>query len=155
MDKFIECLKNNDGAAAMLELESAANSFGFWRTVPDIVEQMRKECFNTAYIFCAAIVKLLSEKEAKHGRDGRMERCMDTAMQIADSVMPGSEASAATHLSAHMMDEVDAMQIEVDKKWLHPTVFQQIAQVPFLFFDSEELREKFNFDETWWRMPLI
>lgn len=144
MKEFIECLKNNDGAAAMLELEKSANSFGFYREVPDIVEQMRTECFETAYIFCAAIVKLLSEKEAKHGPEPRMEACMNTAMKIATDVMPENEMAA-----------VNAMQVEVDKKWLHPTVFQQIAQVPFCFFDSEGLREKHKLDTSWWRMPLI
>lgn len=144
MKEFIERLKRNDGAAAMLELEKSANSFGFYREVPEIVEQMREECFETACIFCAAIVKLLSEKEAKHGSEPRMEVCMYTAMEIATDVMPENEMTA-----------VSAMQIEVDRKWLHPTVFQQIAQVPFYFFDSEGLREKHKLSDSWWRMPLV
>lgn len=144
MKELIECLKKNDGAGAMLVLESEANAFGFYRQVPEIVESLRKECFNQAYIFCAAIVKLLSEKEAKHGPEGRMEYCMKTAETIAADVMPENE-----------MAEVSIWQVEVDKKWLHPTVFQQIAQVPFLFFDSEGLREKHNLVSDWWRCPLI
>jgi hypothetical protein len=144
MKELIECLKKNDGAGAMLVLENVANSFGFYRQVPEIVESMRKECFNQAYIFCAAIVKLLSEKEAKHGLEPRMEVCMHTAMEITADVMPENG-----------MAEVSIWQVEVDKKWLHPTVFQQIAQVPFLFFNSEGLREKHKLDTDWWRCPLI
>ena len=144
MNKLIECLKNNDGAGAMLVLDDKANSFSFFCQVPEIVASMRTECFQNSYIFCAAIVKLLSEKEAKHGPEGRMEYCMKTAETIAADVMPENE-----------MAEVSLWQVEVDKKWLHPTVFQQIAQVPFLFFDSEGLREKHNLVSDWWRCPLI
>lgn len=144
MKELIECLKKNDGAGAMLVLENEANAFGFYCQVPEIVESLRKECFNQAYIFCAAIVKLLSEKEAKHGVEYRMEYCMRKAEEIASDVLAENE-----------MSEVIEWQSEIDKNWLHPTVFQQIAQVPFLFFDSEGLRKKHDFDNDWWRCPLI
>ena len=144
MKELIECLKKNDGAGAMLVLENEANAFGFYRQVPEIVESLRKECFNQAYIFCAAIVKLLSEKEAKHGVEYRMEYCMRKAEEIASDVLPENE-----------MSEVIEWQSEIDKNWLHPTIFQQIAQVPFLFFDSEGLRGKHKLDIDWWRCPLI
>jgi len=76
--------------------------------------------------------------------EGRMEACMRTAEQIAVDVIPGEQ-----------LPKVEEMQVKVDKNWLHPTVFQQLAQVAFLFFDSEELREKHQFDLNWWKMPLI
>ena len=144
MKELIECLKKNDGAGAMLVLENEANAFGFYHQVPEIVESLRKECFNQAYIFCAAIVKLLAEKEAKHGVEYRMEYCMRKAEEIASDVLPENE-----------MSEVIEWQSEIDKNWLHPTIFQQIAQVPFLFFDSEGLREKHKLDTDWWRCPLV
>jgi hypothetical protein len=144
MNKLIECLKHNDGAGAMLVLDDKANSFSFFRQVPEIVASMRTECFQNSYIFCAAIVKLLAEKEAKHGVEYRMEYCMRKAEEIASDVLPENE-----------MSEVIEWQSEIDKNWLHPTIFQQIAQVPFLFFDSEGLREKHKLDTDWWRCPLI
>jgi hypothetical protein len=144
MNKLIECVKNNDGVGAMLVLDDKANSFSFFRQVPEIVASMRTECFHNSYIFCAAIVKLLAEKEAKHGPEERMEYCMRTAEKIVGDVLPGI-----------VSPEIIEWQTAVDKNWLHPTVFQQIAQVPFLFFNSEGLREKHNFDNDWWRCPLI
>lgn len=144
MNKLIECLKHNDGAGAMLVLDDKANSFSFFRQVPELVESMRTECFYQANIFCAAIVKLLAEKEAKHGVEYRMEYCMRKAEEIASDVLAGKE-----------MSEIIEWQSEIDKNWLHPTIFQQIAQVPFLFFDSDGLREKHNFVSDWWRCPLI
>lgn len=144
MNKLIEYLKRNDAAAAIRMLDSEAGSFGFFRQVPEIVESMRTECFYQANIFCAAIVKLLAEKEAKHGVEYRMEYCMRKAEEIASDVLAGKE-----------MSEVIEWQSEIDKNWLHPTIFQQIAQVPFLFFDSEGLREKHKLDIDWWRCPLI
>lgn len=144
MNKLIECLKHNDGAGAMLVLDDKANSFSFFRQVPEIVASMRTECFYQANIFCAAIVKLLAEKEAKHGVEYRMEYCMRKAEEIASDILAGKE-----------MSEVIEWQSEIDKNWLHPTIFQQIAQVPFLFFDSEGLREKHKLDTDWWRCPLV
>ena len=144
MKELIEYLKRNDAEAAIRMLDSEAGSFGFFRQVPEIVESMRTECFYQANIFCSAIVKLLSEKEAKHGVEYRMEYCMRKAEEIASDVLPENE-----------MSEVIEWQSEIDKNWLHPTIFQQIAQVPFLFFDSEGLREKHKLDTDWWRCPLV
>lgn len=144
MKELIEYLKRNDAAAAIRMLDSEAGSFGFFRQVPEIVESMRTECFNQAYLFCAAIVKLLAEKEAKHGIEYRMEYCMRKAEEIVGDVLPGI-----------VSPEIIEWQTAVDKNWLHPTIFQQIAQVPFLFFDSEGLRKKHDFDNDWWRCPLI
>lgn len=142
MDKFIEYLKKNDVEAAMCELETAAGYLGFHRNVPSIVDKMKTECYNQAYLFCSAIVKLLSDSNSI---DARMEACTDTARKIVDKVIPENE-----------MKEVSAAVINIRKNWIHPTSFQQLSQVAFLFFDSEGLREQCSFDnDSWWRMPLF
>ena len=141
MDKFIEYLKKNDVEAAMRELDTAAGYLGFHRNVPSIVDKMRNECSNQAYLFCSAIVKLLSEMNST---DVRMEECIKTARKIADSVLPENEIEASSNVLSN-----------IRKNWIHPTTFQQLSQVAFLFFDSEGLRKKCCFDnDPWWRMPL-
>lgn len=148
MNELIQAIKSKSYAAAMLALEQEANSFGFHRDVPKIVRDIYNECvgdyFVNASMFFAAIIKLLSEKRAKHGPEERMAYCMLIAETIAGDVV-----------SETLLDSIAQIQAEIDKKWIHPTVFQQLSQVAFYFFDSDELRDKYEFDYDWWQTPLI
>lgn len=141
MDKFIKCLKQKAWSLANKELDSAANSFGFARIVPETVEKLNAECPDEAETFFTAFVFEISQSCA----DGRNEKSVELARKLVSLGLESDSPSANYEVG---------MRVKTGQ--MHKTVMQQAAQLAFYFLDSKGLIPKEVKDcDTWWRMPLI
>lgn len=144
MEKFYDYLKEKAWMLACKTLDSAANSFGFARQVPDIVQEIEnRQLGEEAYTFFAAFVTATAQRYP----DGRCEKSVGIAKQIIEAGMLDMDGTE---------NAVREVGVKVIGGSMHPTVMQQAAQLAFYFLDTAgavpaELKE----DNYWWRMPLI
>lgn len=144
MEKFIEYLKERAWSMATKELDSAANSFGFARRVPEIAQAIEDaQVGEEAYNFSVAFVLAMTQRYP----DGRDEKSIGLAKKLIDSGLGLEEGQEGILLE---------VSLRVVRGSMHPTVMQQAAQLAFYILDSngavpDELKE----DSSWWKMPLI
>lgn len=144
MEKFIECLKNRAYALATKELDSLANSFGFGRKVPDMVQAIEdagvgEEAYNFSVAFVLAV--------AQRYPDGRCEQSVGIAKKLIANGLGLEEDQQG------ILKEVS---LRVVGGSMHPTVMQQAAQLAFYFLDTTgNIPSEVKDCKSWWRMPLI
>lgn len=147
-EKFIEYVKDGAYALACMRLDRIANSFGFSRAVPKIVEQLYEQCPENAEYFCMAFVIAVAKRYA----DGRCVKSVETAKLLLTA---GWEQNAAG-----VKEALAQIELRVTGGSMHPTVMQQAAQVAFCYLNECGLVNPIKNNpelelRDWWRMPLI
>lgn len=143
IQKFIDYLKAKAWMSAALVLKEQMGYFGSWRSVEKYVTSMQEECPEEGYQFSAAFILVLAKLTFI---DGRSTASWETAKKISDYILDRCDVSegAITELSYNLSLEN-----------IHPTIRQQMSQVAFKFLDNPKLRDAYQLDTSWWRMPLI